>query len=109
MKYERKLKKIFSWFFVSAMILSVMSLSNVKAAGKELGMDNVKVTSFEITDTVDGKSIQYKKESDTDYASYESNPAQFNNAVCQNQQDSRIKLKLGISYEAEMFCKREIL
>lgn len=38
MKYESKLKKIFSWFFVSAMILSVMSLSNVKAAGKELGI-----------------------------------------------------------------------
>ena len=100
MKYEKKLKKIFSWLFASAMILSVMSLSNVKAAGKELGMDHAKVTSFEITDTVDGKTIQYKKESEADYSSYESNPDQFSNAVCQNQQDSRIKLKLGVSYDA---------
>lgn len=83
-------------------VLPPAMLRSKAGAGKgELNLDDVKINSFKIIDVDDGnKEIEYKKESDNDYEEYKNDPDKFKNAICENQKDSRIKLKLGINYKS---------
>lgn len=71
-------------------------------SSKELGLENVEVKSFKIIDISDGnKEIEYLESSSPDYDHYKSDPSKFKNAVCENQKNSKIKLKLSIEYSGD--------
>lgn len=69
---------------------------------KELAIENLQIKSFKIIDVSNNnKEIEYLDDSSQNYAAYKSNPAKFKNAICENQQNSKIKLKLSIEYSGD--------
>ena len=89
-----------------AMVLLGGKTTAQEAGGSELSLDNVTVTSFKITDVTNGnRDIEYKKQSDTQYEDYKSDPSKFSNALNEGQKDIQIKLDLSISYSAQEALK----
>lgn len=69
-----------------------------QGVGGPLSLDNVEITSFKIIDVAHGNTeIEYSLSSDSPY---KTDPAQFSNAICENQIHSVINLELNIKYHA---------
>uniref|UniRef100_UPI001C6DD7D1 Cna B-type domain-containing protein n=1 Tax=Bacillati TaxID=1783272 RepID=UPI001C6DD7D1 len=67
-----------------------------------LSLDNVKIKSFEIIDVANGnKEIDYRTSDNAQYEAYKKDPSKFSNAVCEHQTNSKIKLKLSMTYTAQ--------
>ena len=89
-----------------AMVLLGGKTTAQEAAGSELSLDNVTVTSFKIIDVKNGnKEIEYKKESDAQYEAYKSDPSIFSNGINIGQSTSTFKYQLSISYKAQEILK----
>ena len=97
---------ILSIIAMIAMVLLGGKTTAQEAAGSELSLDNVTVTSFKIIDVKNGnKEIEYKKESDAQYEAYKSDPSIFSNGINIGQSTSTFKYQLSISYKAQEILK----
>lgn len=69
------------------------------ARGSALSLDDVKIKSFEIIDVTHGdKKIDYRKSDSPDYDAFKNDPSKFSNTIHENQNESTLKLKMGIEY-----------
>ncbi|MEB3073253.1 Cna B-type domain-containing protein [Parvimonas sp. C2] len=71
-----------------------------------LSLDNVTIDSFDIIDVTNGnRKIDYRTSDKPDYDKLNNDPSQFTNAICQDQKDVNLKLKLEVSYKGDQAIK----
>ena len=93
-------------FILSFLVMTIMTLFGGKAnaqtaAGSELSLDDVKITSFKLIDVANGnKEIEYKKQSDAQYNDYKNDPSRFNNTFNEGQTKSLFKVKMSMTYSS---------
>ena len=92
---------LLSCMLIFATLFPGMKALGQDAAGNNLSLDNVRITSFKITDVANGnKEIDYKTEDNAQYNEYKGDPSKFSNALNEGQTISSMKIELSMLYKS---------
>ncbi|MBC2576879.1 Cna B-type domain-containing protein, partial [Peptostreptococcus canis] len=81
-------------------LLAEIKPVNLRLAGDELSLDNVRIISFKIIEVSRGdREIDYRvSDNQPEFDNFSNDPTKFSNAICEDGKFSKLKLELSMEY-----------